>query len=33
MKLKNLGIIQIILGVIIISAEIFQYNFKPFDPI
>lgn len=33
MKLKNLGIIQIILGAIIISAEIFQHNFKPFDPV
>ena len=33
MKLKNLGIFQIIFGLLIILIVAFQYNFRPFDPI
>ncbi len=33
MKLKNLGILQIIFGIIIVLVIAFQYNFKPFDAV
>ncbi len=33
MKLKNLGIFQIIFGLLIILIVAFQYNFRPFDSI